>query len=98
MRPTFDQLPLQKEDPPFSAWGLYGSDDQLGTLNLLTPDVVAQAAAEIKAGVRVGLALPLNVPFPATHNRFFKHEIIHKAPRAVHDDVVHLNTQVRTTI
>lgn len=85
---------MGKDDPPFSAWGLYGKDDQLGTLNLLTPEVVVEAAKEIKTGVRVGLALPLNVPFPATHNRYFEHKIIHKAPRAVHDDVVHLNTQV----
>lgn len=97
MRPKFDDLPLKEGDPPFSAWGLYGADDQLGTLNLLTTEVVKEASKEIRTGVRVGLNLPLDIPSPASHNRFFKHEIIHKAPRAVHDDVVHLNTQVRRT-
>jgi hypothetical protein len=96
MRPSFDQLPLDKNHPPFSAWGLYGADDQLGTLNLLTPEVVKEAAKEIQTGTRVGLSLPLNIPSPASHNRFFMHEIIHKTPRAVHDDVIHLNTQVRS--
>jgi hypothetical protein len=93
-RPSFDSLPLRQGDPPCSAWGLYGEDDELGTLNLLTPEVVTAAAKEIKTGARVGLNLPMNVPSPPTHNRYFKHQIIHKAPRAVHDDVVEMNTQV----
>jgi hypothetical protein len=33
--PPFSALPLSKEDPYLSAWGLYGEDDQLGTLNRL---------------------------------------------------------------
>lgn len=51
--PQFKDLPLQPNDPPHSAWGLYGSHDQLGTLNRLTDDVVADAARdEIKTGSR----------------------------------------------
>ncbi|KAK4495067.1 hypothetical protein PRZ48_013394 [Zasmidium cellare] len=96
MRPPFDQLPLHKGDPPYSAWGLYGEDDQLGALNLLTPEIVAQAAKEIKTGIRVGLSLPLNLPSPPSHSRFFRHRILHKAPRAVHDDVIEMNTQCST--
>ena len=41
-----------------SAWGLFDKDgekDSLGTLNLLTPEVVASAASEIKTGVSVAL-------------------------------------------
>ena len=44
--PKFNDLPLRKGDPPHSAWGLYGKDDQLGTLNRLTDDVVLRAAKE----------------------------------------------------
>ena len=50
--PPFSSLPLNKDDPPYSAWGLYGKDDQLGFLNRQTDDVVAEAAKEIKTGVR----------------------------------------------
>jgi hypothetical protein len=50
--PPFSALPLNKDDPPFSAWGLYGKDDQLGFMNRQTDDVVAEAAKEIKTGVR----------------------------------------------
>ncbi len=51
--PGFNDLPLRKGDPPHSAWGLYGKDDQLGTLNRLTDDVVLRAAKEeIRHGTR----------------------------------------------
>lgn len=49
-RPSFDDLPLHKDDPKASAWGLWGDEDELGTLNLLTPDVIAKAAQEVKTG------------------------------------------------
>jgi hypothetical protein len=95
-RPPFSSLPLGADDPPFSAWGLYGKEDQLGSLNLLTPHNTLIAAQEIITGQSVGLNLPLNVPNPPSHNRFgFVHEIIHKTPRNVHDDKITMNTQVR---
>jgi hypothetical protein len=51
--PAFEDLPLRKEDPFLSAWGLYGKDDELGTLNRLTNEkVVSAAQAEITTGVR----------------------------------------------
>lgn len=51
--PPFESLPLGKDDPRFSAWGLYGDKDELGTLNRLTDERVAAAAREeIKTGAR----------------------------------------------
>jgi hypothetical protein len=51
--PDFDELPLRKMDPPYSAWGLYGDKDELGFLNRLTDERVASAARnEIKTGQR----------------------------------------------
>ncbi|WKV73428.1 cyclase family protein [Streptomyces sp. PCS3-D2] len=40
-------------------WGRWGADDETGTLNLITGDVVRRAAAEIRSGLRIPLALPL---------------------------------------
>lgn len=40
-------------------WGRWGPDDEIGTLNLITDEVVRRAAAEIRIGRRVPLALPL---------------------------------------
>lgn len=43
--PTFDELPAFKS---FSgcAWSVWGEDDELGTVNLLTEDLVKTAATE----------------------------------------------------
>ncbi|MFJ7156237.1 cyclase family protein [Streptomyces sp. NPDC101118] len=40
-------------------WGRWGADDEIGTLNLITDEVVRAAAAGITSGRRVPLALPL---------------------------------------
>lgn len=41
-------------------WGRWGEDDRLGTLNLITDETVAAAAATIRTGRRVPLALELS--------------------------------------
>lgn len=46
------QILCSKADPIFSAWGLYGKDDQLGFLNRQTDAIVAEAAKEIETGDR----------------------------------------------
>ncbi|MFE9678394.1 cyclase family protein [Streptomyces sp. NPDC006259] len=40
-------------------WGRWGTDDEIGTLNLITDEVVRRAVAEVRTGRRVPLALPL---------------------------------------
>jgi hypothetical protein len=37
-----------KRRPNGSAWGDFGADDQLGRLNLLTPEKVRQGVAEVR--------------------------------------------------
>src|SRR5687768_18480609 len=39
-----------------SNWGRWGKDDQIGTLNLITPAKRRQAAAPVRDGVSVSLA------------------------------------------
>ncbi|WNO73954.1 MULTISPECIES: cyclase family protein [unclassified Streptomyces] len=41
-------------------WGRWGEDDEIGTLNLITDEVVRSAAATVRTGRRVPLALPLH--------------------------------------
>jgi hypothetical protein len=57
--PKFIDLPLKPTDPPNSAWGLWsknGFDDQLGSLNYLTDDLVLRTMREeIRTGKRMGL-------------------------------------------
>jgi kynurenine formamidase len=41
-------------------WGRWGPDDELGTINLITPEVRRRAAASVRSGRAVSLALPLS--------------------------------------
>lgn len=95
--PTFDELPVDKSGPPGNAWGLWGKDDELGMLNLITPEVVAAAASEIKDGFRISLDLRLDQPsHPAFDRQRFHHEILNKYPMVMNDDAIHINTQSST--
>ncbi|MFF7950588.1 cyclase family protein [Streptomyces griseorubiginosus] len=40
-------------------WGRWGADDEIGTLNLITDEVVREAVATVRTGRRVPLALPM---------------------------------------
>ncbi|HLI61774.1 MAG TPA: cyclase family protein [Terriglobales bacterium] len=62
--PDYDELPLRPDAPPGAAWGVFGADDELGTLNLLTPQRVREAMAEVRTGRCISLDLPLNLPDP----------------------------------
>ena len=48
--------------PPGSNWGDFGDDDQLGRLNLITPQCRRAAAAEVIEGLAFCLSLPLDYP------------------------------------
>ncbi|KUJ11094.1 uncharacterized protein LY89DRAFT_710269 [Mollisia scopiformis] len=81
--PSFDSLPLEKDGPRGNAWGLYGTIDELGMLNRLTPENTLAAMKEAVHGIRISTDSPLDRP---------KH-IHHKHPRTVNDDILTLNTQ-----
>ena len=51
-----------KKRPEGSTWGDFGTDDQLGRLNLLTPEKVKQGLAEAREGLAFCLSLPLDYP------------------------------------
>ena len=54
--------PRWKQRPEGSTWGDFGPDDQLGRLNLLTPEKVKQGIAEVREGLSFCLSLPLDYP------------------------------------
>ena len=41
-------------------WGRWGADDELGTLNYVTPEKVRAAAGLVRSGRRVSMAIPIN--------------------------------------
>lgn len=54
-----------------SNWGRWGADDELGTLNLVTPEKRLEAAACVRSGAMISLALELrsDLPQPAGSGR-----------------------------
>ena len=48
--------------PAGSNWGEFGDDDQLGSLNYITPGAVLKAARGIEHGRNFCLSLPLDYP------------------------------------
>lgn len=49
-----------------SNWGRWGPDDQLGTLNLVTPDHIRTAAAAVRSGTVFQLSIPVGKDGPQT--------------------------------
>ena len=52
--PTYDELPRDLSGAG-TAWGLFGADDSIGRLNLITHDVVRDAVALVRRGASFGL-------------------------------------------
>jgi hypothetical protein len=48
--------------PDGSTWGDWGDDDELGRINLVTPEKVLQGVREVEAGISFCLSLPLDFP------------------------------------
>jgi kynurenine formamidase len=51
-----------KQRPEGSTWGDWGDDDELGRINLLTPEKLLQGVREVEAGISFCLSLPLDFP------------------------------------
>ena len=62
-------------------WDRWGPDDELGTLNYLTPDCVRAAAALVRSGRHVTMSIPMNTaagpdnPSPVIHHVVQGHDI-----------------------
>ena len=75
---------LAEFDETFEAvknWGRWGDDDELGTLNYITPDTVRAAAGLVRSGRRATMAIPMSTvagpdnPSPVTHHVVQGHDI-----------------------
>jgi kynurenine formamidase len=74
--PAQQRVTLEEFDRIFESvknWGRWGADDQLGTMNLITPERVTAAAGLVRSGRRVSMQIPINKtagpdnPNPAIH-------------------------------
>ncbi|KAM0752198.1 hypothetical protein T439DRAFT_324268 [Meredithblackwellia eburnea MCA 4105] len=98
--PAFKDLPIKHGLP--CAWDVWGAGDQLGTVNLLTPELVAQRAKEeLKTGHFVSLNLPVQIPQKPSYHRLAPAVKLialpgEYAPLPVRDDELHINSQSGT--
>ncbi len=69
MIPSYDELPVRAGAPAGAAWGVFGDDDEVGTINLLTPERVVAATSSIRTGKVFALNLPINIPDPPLFTR-----------------------------
>jgi kynurenine formamidase len=83
--PTYADLLRRTDAPPGSSWYLFGPDNQLGTLNFLTPETAVSAAGLVRRGRVFNLDYPLNtfVPSlagtrPATRHHIFSNNPNHR--------------------
>lgn len=67
--PSYDELPVRAGAPAGAAWGVFGDDDEVGTINLLTPERVLDAVSSIRSGKVFALNLPINIPDPPLFTR-----------------------------
>lgn len=58
-----------------SNWGRWGEDDQLGTLNLVTPAKSRAAIGLVRDGVSISMALDLNTVQDAVNANPFRHSV-----------------------
>jgi hypothetical protein len=74
--PTYAELCERTDGPKGSSWGVFGDEDEYGTLNFLTPERVAAAASCIRRGAVFGLDYPLDAfPGPLRFRDLHEHVI-----------------------
>ncbi len=90
-----DELPSYADLPPApdgarTAWGLFGPDDNLGLLNLLTADRVREAAKLVRRGALFPLNAPLDAfsPALAASRGIPRHQVLHVPGTWGFDDVL----------
>jgi kynurenine formamidase len=86
--PTYDQLPPGPLGGRLG-WGVFGPDDDLGKINLLTPERVAAAAQLVRRGATFPLDVPTNyfAPALAASRGNGRHTVLHTPGTAGMDDV-----------
>jgi len=84
---SYRELMRRTDAPPGSAWGLHGSNDQIGTINFITPESVKHAASLVRKGMTFNLDCALDA-FTLPHRPKIKHVIHGKEQHFTRDDYV----------
>ncbi|KAK6851720.1 hypothetical protein PG995_011845 [Apiospora arundinis] len=99
--PKFEDLPPVPGAPQGCLWGFYdrdGQKDKIGSINLLTAEVVKEASTEIRTGKHVQLDWPLDsLKFPTWDRKILDHQLLDMSQTVyksyAFDDEISINTQ-----
>ena len=87
--PTYAELPVKPGNPPKTAWGLFGDDDNVGMFNLQTPERLVAAARLVKKGAVFAMNWEQEKPNPPLYGRGkFRHTVFREIPIGNHGDDV----------
>ncbi|MCU1457046.1 MAG: hypothetical protein JWL73_1138 [Actinomycetia bacterium] len=96
-RPRWRELPEIPGTLARSAWGVFGSDDELGAVNLVTPQCAVDAATLVRTGATYRLDLPIDQPSPPLFGREpLRHEVFAISANVLDDYVDGLYLQGST--
>jgi hypothetical protein len=86
--PSYSELP-PAPDGGRSGWGVFGAEDNLGLVNLMTPERIAAAARLVAKGQVFPLDMPLGSIDPglARNRGVPRHEVLHRPGTFAFDDV-----------
>lgn len=73
---TVTKADLARWEKELSNWGRWGKADQIGTLNLITPAKRKQAAALVKEGVSISLAVDANTQKELDNPHPYEHKML----------------------
>jgi hypothetical protein len=98
--PSYRELLARTDAPAGSAWGVWGADDECGTLNFITADAVRRAAARVTRGVCFNLdhALDAFEPPVAPHRHAPRHTMFCNSPHHRDDRIDNLYLQGTTQV
>jgi kynurenine formamidase len=65
-RPAVTPALLEEYCAKFRNWGRWGPEDELGTVNFITPEVIKRAAGLVRQGKVISCALPFDMHGPQT--------------------------------
>jgi kynurenine formamidase len=87
--PRYRELPAVPGNPPKTAWGLFGPNDNVGMFNLQTPEAVVAAAKLVRKGAVFAMNWEQEKPNPPLFGRGkFRHTVYREIPVGHHGDDV----------
>jgi hypothetical protein len=84
--PSYAELPAIEVSGAKHSWGVFGTDDELGTLNLLDDRAVLAALSEVRTGERLSLSLEMSAIDPPLYGRAAIQHTYSQTGRNIWDD------------